>query len=595
MWKGWPKSSAQPAQRLPNSKVQDTTTSKPPRKRSFRKPSICIMANQAIVKKAADRLELVEVGENSAWNVLWTDQPITVQQCLSMERFQMVNYIPGISEITRKDLLARNLTRMQKMFPEDYDFFPKTWWLPADLKELTLFSRQNRGSVYIVKPGSSSQGRGIFITKCLGELESLQQFVCQAYIARPLLIDGFKFDMRIYGLITTCDPLRLYLYNEGIARFATQKYEVPGNNNLHNVFMHLTNYSINKHSCEFVSGEDGSKRRISTINAWMQTQGFDVGLIWNTIDDAIIKTVIPASENLKRQYKMSFPRHPQGCFVLLGFDVLLDADLKPHILEVNRCPSLNIDSPMDEEVKEQLLVDIFTLLNLGRLDQHRVKDQERKRLFESNQLTIKKIAQKVANAPQKENDEDDSKIQADALEACLRAQVEWEEQNLGNFRIAYPNVNSEEKYSKFFSAADVNSSLFQETVASKARKAMVLKSLQVVEEEIAPAFEDFSLKEEEIKLNGSTVSRGRITALNSFEPSFINLAEERERVREMDKRDFLVQSFNLRAYIVEAMRQNGLLRQLEIEEPRKLEKSKFAVLPKIQPDFMPFEAGFHHF
>jgi Tubulin-tyrosine ligase family len=96
--------------------------------------SICILANYTIVKTAADRLGLLEVGERSAWNVLWTDAALTVQQCLAVERFQMVNFFPGIQEITRKDLLARNLGRMQKAFPEDYDFFPKTWWLPADFK-----------------------------------------------------------------------------------------------------------------------------------------------------------------------------------------------------------------------------------------------------------------------------------------------------------------------------------------------------------------------------------------------------------------------------------------------------------------------------
>jgi len=159
-----------------------------------------------------------------------------------------------------------------------------------------------------VKPGSSSQGRGIFITKNLGEVEGLQQFVCQQYIPQPLLIDGFKFDMRVYALITSCDPLRIFVFNEGIARFATQKYMPPSAENMHNVFMHLTNYSINKHSREFLSGEKGSKRRISTINSWLASQGYDTALIWKMIDDVIIKTVITAAENLKRQYQMSFPR-----------------------------------------------------------------------------------------------------------------------------------------------------------------------------------------------------------------------------------------------------------------------------------------------
>ena len=49
---------------------------------------------------------------------------------------------------------------------------------------------------------------------------------------QPFLIDGFKFDMRIYVLITSCDPLRIFMYEEGLARFATMPYAEPNNSNL---------------------------------------------------------------------------------------------------------------------------------------------------------------------------------------------------------------------------------------------------------------------------------------------------------------------------------------------------------------------------
>lgn len=45
---------------------------------------------------------------------------------------QKINHFPGMSEICRKDLLARNMNRMQKLFPKDYNIFPKTWCLPAE-------------------------------------------------------------------------------------------------------------------------------------------------------------------------------------------------------------------------------------------------------------------------------------------------------------------------------------------------------------------------------------------------------------------------------------------------------------------------------
>jgi tubulin polyglutamylase TTLL6/13 len=69
---------------------------------------------------------------------------------------------------------------------------------------------------------------------------------------KPYLIDGLKFDLRIYILVAGCDPLRLYIYKEGLTRFATESYETPNVSNLDNICMHLTNYAINKDNSNFM-------------------------------------------------------------------------------------------------------------------------------------------------------------------------------------------------------------------------------------------------------------------------------------------------------------------------------------------------------
>jgi len=49
--------------------------------------------------------------------------------------------------------------------------------------------------------------------------------VVSHYINNPLLINGYKFDIRVYVLITCFNPLRIYIYNEGLGRFATERYD----------------------------------------------------------------------------------------------------------------------------------------------------------------------------------------------------------------------------------------------------------------------------------------------------------------------------------------------------------------------------------
>ena len=80
-----------------------------------------------------------------------------------------------------------------------------------------------------MKPASSSQGKGIYITNKISQIkaglaENQGNLIASHYISNPLLIDCLKFDLRIYVAITCLDPLRIYVYQEGLTRFATNKY-----------------------------------------------------------------------------------------------------------------------------------------------------------------------------------------------------------------------------------------------------------------------------------------------------------------------------------------------------------------------------------
>ena len=74
----------------------------------------------------------------------------------------------------------------------------------------------------------------------------------QEYIANPLLLEGLKFDLRIYVLLKSVWPLKIFIYREGLARLSTVKYEKPNSYNMSDMCMHLTNYAINKLNPNFI-------------------------------------------------------------------------------------------------------------------------------------------------------------------------------------------------------------------------------------------------------------------------------------------------------------------------------------------------------
>jgi len=144
-----------------------------------------------------------------------------------MQPHQRINHFPGSTEITRKDRLALNIRRAQDRFGKrEFNFVPDTFILP-DMKIDFQEASSQRKTLWIVKPCAASQGKGIFISGNPEEVISYQSdstlpCVVSQYVMNPLLINGYKFDLRVYVLVTSFDPLlTLYVYNEGLVRFAT--------------------------------------------------------------------------------------------------------------------------------------------------------------------------------------------------------------------------------------------------------------------------------------------------------------------------------------------------------------------------------------
>ena len=196
--------------------------------------------------------------------------------------------------------------------------------------------------MWIVKPHAASRGKGIFLVSLVphhaSQIDNISEApideycVVSRYINNPLLINSLKFDLRIYVLVTSFDPLRVYVYDEGLARFASEAYN-PNVGAKGHKYSYLTNYSINKKNDKFIyntnaeSDDQGNKWSLSALCKHLEQIGVDMGLLWSRIYDVIIKSLLSVEGHITSAIKKSVA-YRTNCFEILGYDIIVDSDLK---------------------------------------------------------------------------------------------------------------------------------------------------------------------------------------------------------------------------------------------------------------------------
>jgi tubulin polyglutamylase TTLL6/13 len=179
-------------------------------------------------------------------------------------------------------------------------------------------TRSGADETYIIKPENLCQGKGIFLCRDPMDVDPAEHCVAQRYITNPFLLEDLKFDLRIYVLLYGVNPLRIFIYEEGLVRLATEPYVEPTEDNIDNLFIHLTNYAINKNHDNFQqnSAEDSDednydegthKRSLSSLYFTLNCMGKPCKKLKKDIEDIIIKTLICAQPSLSHLYKSCQP------------------------------------------------------------------------------------------------------------------------------------------------------------------------------------------------------------------------------------------------------------------------------------------------
>jgi tetratricopeptide (TPR) repeat protein len=269
----------------------------------------------------------------------------------------------GWTRFAHKSELARALNRGrgQPGAPR----FPVTFVLPDDREALLAYSAENPGGVYIAKPERGTGGQGMAITRDVAAIADRQAYVVQRYVERPQLVDGKKGHVRLYGLVTSLDPFRAYLYGDGIVRFAPEPYDLS-DESLANVHRHITNTALHRGHPDLTVSEDATQENVGAVwslgayLARIQADGGDAEAIRGELRGLMRGFMLMVGrEGVFAAQAKAAPRHAFP-YKLFGLDVLIDVDGKPWLIEMQRKPALG-GSALVRKVNGGMFQSIFEM------------------------------------------------------------------------------------------------------------------------------------------------------------------------------------------------------------------------------------------
>lgn len=289
-------------------------------------------------------------------NVIWGG-PIEDAQYRRLQPHQRLTHYNKTFSLGSKSGYNCVMKRLAARLGACPAFYPASFQLPEERAELEAAFPSS--PLWISKPGGGARGEGIQVIDRMPGPYCGHRII-QKYIQNPMLIDGLKFDLRFYVAVTSLDPLMVFVHQNGLVRLATEKYN-ENLDNISNTSAHLTNFSINRHNPLFKATDDmsqdgtGNKWTLNAFWPYLAKQGLDAEAIRRSIYDAIASVIIAARETFMQQsnHRLSFE--------MFGFDVMLDSDANPYVIEVNVTPALGTSSKLDAFVKSPVVRDLFNI------------------------------------------------------------------------------------------------------------------------------------------------------------------------------------------------------------------------------------------
>ncbi|KAI8906783.1 tubulin-tyrosine ligase family-domain-containing protein [Gorgonomyces haynaldii] len=325
------------------------------------------------------------------WDFFWADVHWVHETFdhVYLHEHQRINHFRNHYELTRKDLLVKNVKRMIKTIEKEYgkqesqkfEFICQSYVLPQEHALFQEEFKRNSGSVWIMKPVGKAQGKGIFLINKMSQIagwkkdprikanksaedESPEAYIVQRYIENPYLIGGKKFDIRGYVLVTSYYPLVVYIHRNGFCRFSASQFSMQAKD-ISNMYIHATNVAIQKHSPHY-DGDKGCKWLLRNLKMYLISKHGTkrVDELFTEMEALVVRSLMSV------QKVMINDKH---CFELYGYDILIDDNLKPWLLEVNASPSLSAETQFDYDLKHAMLNDAFDVIDLEKKHQGKLR------------------------------------------------------------------------------------------------------------------------------------------------------------------------------------------------------------------------------
>ena len=181
-----------------------------------------------------------------------------------------------------------------------------------------------------------------------------EYIMIQKYLEKPLLYQGRKFDIRMWIMFMTNRDNEVYIFKEGHLKATSLKYN-PDSNDL---FVHLTNYSVQKHNIHFSKIEIGNEIPFYEFQRELDRKKTGINFL-KDIYPKIVR-IVRLTGGAAIQGKMNF-MNVKNCFEIFGYDFILDENYKPYLLEINTNPGLEISSPLINQLLPRMIDDAFKL------------------------------------------------------------------------------------------------------------------------------------------------------------------------------------------------------------------------------------------